>query len=346
MKKHAPIFVMLAGAAMFVAGAVYLLLLRFEAGDVYPPYSSLRADPLGTMALYESLEHVPGISARRDFSATQQLPEGRDLTYLHLAAPMGEWRFVSDELFQEIDKFLARGGRLVIAFYPQSSNFRVRSHSDDEPTRETYREKPKDSPPRDDKAPPDDNQPPDEKRSMGRNPRAAPKKKPEGPDRPEDSPLFFKFSSLKEHWGVDVSIIDLPHGDRDVFQPVTVTNRGDLPLPPRLDLHSGVVFTNIVSTWRTLYSRGAHPVMIARSFGRGSVVIVTDSYWFSNEALQKDRHADLLAWFVGGGKNVVFDEAHLGVQETSGVAMLMRKYRLHGVALGLVLRSEEHTSEL
>jgi hypothetical protein len=157
MKKHLATIILLACAALFVFGVFELFQLRFESGDVYRPYSSLRADPLGTMALYESLEHVPGISARRDFSATQQLPEGRDLTYLHLAAPMGEWRFVSDELFQEIDKFLARGGRLVIAFYPQSSNFRVRSHSDDEPTRETYREKPKDSPPRDDKAPPDDN---------------------------------------------------------------------------------------------------------------------------------------------------------------------------------------------
>jgi hypothetical protein len=50
-----------------------------------------------------------------------------------------------------------------------------------------------------------------------------------------------------------------------------------------------------------------------------------------------DRHADLLAWLVGANRNAVFDEAHFGIVETSGVTTLMRKYRLHGVAAGLLL---------
>jgi len=45
----------------------------------------------------------------------------------------------------------------------------------------------------------------------------------------------------------------------------------------------------------------------------------------------------LLAWFVGPAEFAVFDEAHLGVVETSGVAVLMRKYRLHGVIGALVI---------
>ncbi len=43
---------------LFVTGLIQLILLRFESGDVYPPYSSLRADPLGCKALYESLGRV------------------------------------------------------------------------------------------------------------------------------------------------------------------------------------------------------------------------------------------------------------------------------------------------
>ena len=65
--------------------------------------------------------------------------------------------------------------------------------------------------------------------------------------------------------------------------------------------------------------------------------MATDSYFVSNEAMAKDRHADLLAWLIGPDKNVVFDEAHFGIVETSGVAVLMRKYRLHGLAAGLML---------
>ena len=32
---------------VLVYGVVHLFLLRFETGDVYPQYSSLRADPVG-----------------------------------------------------------------------------------------------------------------------------------------------------------------------------------------------------------------------------------------------------------------------------------------------------------
>ena len=40
----------------------HLFQLRFEQGDIYPAYSSLRADPLGTKVFYESLETLPGLS--------------------------------------------------------------------------------------------------------------------------------------------------------------------------------------------------------------------------------------------------------------------------------------------
>jgi len=60
-------------------------------GEVYPAYSSLRADPLGAMAFYESLESIPGISARRDFSDSNRLPEEPQTVYLHLASPRYEW---------------------------------------------------------------------------------------------------------------------------------------------------------------------------------------------------------------------------------------------------------------
>ena len=45
-------------AAVFLAAVSYLMVLRFESGDVYPVYSSLRSDPLGTRAFYDSLEDL------------------------------------------------------------------------------------------------------------------------------------------------------------------------------------------------------------------------------------------------------------------------------------------------
>jgi hypothetical protein len=66
-------------------------------------------------------------------------------------------------------------------------------------------------------------------------------------------------------------------------------------------------------------------------------VIATDSYFVSNEAMLFDRHADLLAFFIGPNRNIIFDEAHLGVTESPGIATLLRRYRLHWVIASLVL---------
>jgi hypothetical protein len=101
--------------------------------------------------------------------------------------------------------------------------------------------------------------------------------------------------------------------------------------------HSGLVFTGLDKAWRVIYSRGSKPVLIERKFGPGSVVFSTDDYFMSNEAMQKDRHADLLAWVVGSCPQIVFDESHFGIVEEPGVATLVRKYRLHGLVVGLLL---------
>ena len=50
-------------AAALAFGVWHLLVLRFETGDVYPAYSTLRTDPLGTKVLYDALGEV-GVAAR------------------------------------------------------------------------------------------------------------------------------------------------------------------------------------------------------------------------------------------------------------------------------------------
>jgi hypothetical protein len=79
------------------------------------------------------------------------------------------------------------------------------------------------------------------------------------------------------------------------------------------------------------------PVVIERTMGRGSIVLCADSFPFSNEALRREREPELLAWFVGLAREVIFDETHLGVQEDPGVATLARKYRLGGVFAALLI---------
>src|SRR5438067_4682472 len=70
--------------AGFIFGIAKLFKLRFEAGDVYPEYSSLRADPLGAKAYYESLDNL--LVARRNFKPLSKLGDGRDTTLFYLGS--------------------------------------------------------------------------------------------------------------------------------------------------------------------------------------------------------------------------------------------------------------------
>ena len=63
-------------AAIFIGGLARLFALRYEVGDVYPPYSSLRADPLGTKALAAALGALPGIEVRTNFKPLPRIPSG------------------------------------------------------------------------------------------------------------------------------------------------------------------------------------------------------------------------------------------------------------------------------
>ena len=63
------LFCALALAAAFFYGVTRLFVLRYEKGDVYPPYSSLRADPLGVKGIYEALDGLSGVEASRNFRA-------------------------------------------------------------------------------------------------------------------------------------------------------------------------------------------------------------------------------------------------------------------------------------
>ena len=60
-------------AAVFALGVGHLFQLRFSLGDVYPPYSTLRTDPLGAKAIYEALAAQPALSVERNLRPLDQL---------------------------------------------------------------------------------------------------------------------------------------------------------------------------------------------------------------------------------------------------------------------------------
>jgi len=306
MRKSLPFLALVTCAIGFVVGLGYLFRLRFDAGDVYPEYSSLRADPLGTMAFFESLEQMPGLSVRRDYSSNNELPRGKDITYLHLAARSQDWRLLDEELFKEIEGFLISGGHLAVTFRPEIAQpWRIFSNSDDpeNPERKT----------------------------------AAKPGKRKSKRQEEDAKRLLKRISLKERWGLEFGYLRLQPGVGADVGLARVDNQMQEDLPETLEWHSATIFTNLSSSWRTIYTRGTNPVVVERNFGSGTIVLASDSFFLSNEALRKDRHADLLSWWIGPGKKILFDEAHFGIIESEGVAALIRKYRLYGFVASLMV---------
>lgn len=322
--------VLLAG---FGLGVTHLFQLRFDAGDIYPPYSSLRADPLGTRALLESLEAIPGVTATALLDPLPKAGGGRDTTLLVLGTSHHAVEQMSRQDVRDLEQFMREGGRVVFAFHPFAVESRYRQL---EAERTAKRQSEADA----------------------KEPKSPPKSRKRGKDD-ERTPEALRPVKLREQWAVAFATRDLDTDDAGVARPATTERvSGPGSLPAQIVCRTALHFTGLDGRWRTNYARiesiakrerevggpwrtnhtrAALPVVIERDFAKGSLVFCADSYPFSNEALRKDRQTALLAWFLGANHRVVFDETHLGVENQPGVATLARRYRLHGLFGALVV---------
>lgn len=105
------------------------------------------------------------------------------------------------------------------------------------------------------------------------------------------------------------------------------TARGDLV--PWLSVAAFELTGEATNRWRTRFALEGRPVMIEARLGKGSLVLSTDCYHLSNEALASDRNAGLLAALVGPSRTVLFDETVHGIQDRHNTAWLLKRYRLH-----------------
>lgn len=311
---------------LFGWGVLHLFQLRFETGDVYPPYSSLRADPLGTRALYESLEVIRARDVRRFVQRLDRLPPGRHTTLLVLGADIDESERSSEDEYRRLERFMFDGGRIVVAFAP--CNTRPRTTHDREKREKTAPEKKKgeSAPGKDAKRGADPGKPADGDKERRR-------RTPED----EDDAAEANWISLRDRWNVGFGYRDLPKDDQGDYQSVRATKSRFGNLPDSISWHTALYFDQPGATWDTVYAREKRAVLIERRFGRGSLVLCADSYFLSNEALRKERHPELLSWLMGPSEVILFDETHLGVMDSPGVAALTRKYRLTGAVFGLIL---------
>jgi hypothetical protein len=93
-------------AALFLGGLVALFTADFAGGEVYPEYSTLRADPDGAKLLFESLTRLPGLTVTRNFMPLQNLAANGSTAVLLGLRELDP---------AELEKLAKRGSRVVAA---------------------------------------------------------------------------------------------------------------------------------------------------------------------------------------------------------------------------------------
>ena len=97
-------------------GLEQVAVAPLETGEVYPPYSSLRTDPVGAKALYESLAGLDNLQVSRLYKPRTPLAPQTALLVLGLN-PVA-WDDITQKALTEYENLVAKGGRLVLGFLP------------------------------------------------------------------------------------------------------------------------------------------------------------------------------------------------------------------------------------
>jgi len=287
-------------SALFFLGLGHLFMLRFQTGDIYPPYSSLRADPLGTMALYESLANTGSVQVHRHYESVSRIQSGHDLTLFYLGSPaasfFSETHHQSDALDKQLRRLAITGARVVMSFtLPKRTS------------------KPEKNVPKDDADDADN-----------------PKQPCAEIKQPDDASILEQLQNVALKY--DSQLEKSPGA---VLTPAYLTS--GLPHSDKIPWHSAWYFDVDASSWKAIYSINNRPVMIEHPFGHGTIILLTDTFLLSNEALRSKRHPHFLAWLMGANSQAVFDEAHLGMRKKPGVVALARQNRLHWPIGGIIL---------
>lgn len=280
---------------------------------------------MGASVFYESLQRLPGMSAERFFEERFKNDDGRASVLFALGARPDDLNWLSRSEFDVLQRFVFNGGRVVLAYYPvprEAWSTRLARDTETNSVDSTNS-----SPKIKDKSP----------GKNGTNDSHGDDKPTDDQNEEDRKAGKLHYADLAKEWGFSFAYKNLGTNDDGQLEfPNAELVAPNRDLPAQLPIHTALCFTNLVH-WKTVYQRDKKtPVVVEHKFGAGSVVLVADSYPFSNEAMFKDLRAPLLGWLLGSGRLAIFDEAHLGIVEQPGMATLMRRYQLQGLIFSLI----------
>ena len=124
-RRSAPLLRLLAFAALVVIfgfGLQRLCAYRFQRGDIYPPLSSYRVDPLGLKVLYDALSESGNYEPRRNLRPLEKLGTGQGEPFTLVYAGVDPHGTTAD--WSALARLVLAGNRVAIAFEPVRSDFK------------------------------------------------------------------------------------------------------------------------------------------------------------------------------------------------------------------------------
>ena len=132
--------------------------------------------------------------------------------------------------------------------------------------------------------------------------------------------------NLKSRWGIELAPRDrkVPNEDRAFLQ--------------RLDMRPvNWQFSSWAPSWTPSHQRNDAPLFLERTLGKGSIVLIANSKLFTNRELLIRPDSEVLAAAPGAYHDILFDETHLGLEDTGTVLSLARAHGLHWMLVGFTI---------
>jgi hypothetical protein len=296
-------------AAFFIAMAG-LFRDRLETGDIYPAYSTLRSDPVGCRAFYTALTRYPGLAVDRLIAKADLRGQDPDATIFFLGIDAEAFGYGLG-IPGDLDSLARRGHRVVVGF----ADLAMRDGDEYRMRRAGLMDR---------KAEADSSKP--EPGQAGKEPSG---RKDERESAAQDGGEIAEKGmpgAARKHpleWGLRIRI-DTAFAPDSAGRAMAMGNAKDT-----LPWLGGVYFDSLQAPWTILYRRDGRAVAAERALGNGSLAILSDSYFATNQAQFHSDPSRLAARLLGGNRRVLFDERHLGVRQDESIAGLLRRYRLH-----------------
>lgn len=353
-----------------------MFMLRIEQGDIYPEFSTLRADPLGTRAFYEALERLPEMQVERNMLDLETIDLPSDAV-LVIAGTVDSPD--PEPLIEKLEAFMEDGGRLIITLRPEARSYYDEITNEGEGEfwpfgegeGEGYVEGEDTQIIEKDKSIADEDSSEDDEEIDS----------VEEEQSKMEKLMGYTFVDITERWNFEIAESSLESWKQGEVPVYAQLEQKEMALPEELPWFSSYCFLTEDAAWETVYLRknaeisycGCKddendeneeadvevdttisdedeteldkdkseriteirdvPVVLYRSWGKGSLILCSDTYLLSNEAMQFHRHPEFLSWLIGPYGHVIFNETHIGLVRQTGMIDFIRRYRLTGVLI-------------